>query len=197
VALWALMIYLAWRRKRPVLRFACLCLLVTPLPIEFLMGRAGACLYIPMLFWAIFVSVVFVDIADGVAGFLAREPGFRRAGAVWLSAALVAAGAAWWAHRNAELKRQFVDPNVGDFAPQTWDAIQQLKAIRLKPRPRSTVVFVNDPFGTFDMAFIAELEFLDRTVTIRLNRQTPMSAGEIAQADYVLDYREGRFARVR
>ena len=197
VALWVLLFYLAWRRKRPVLRFACLCLLVTPLPIEFLIGRAGACLYIPMLFWAIFVSVVFVDIADGAGGFLAREPGFRRAGAAWLSAALVAAGAAWWAHRNAELKRQFVDPNTVDFAPQTWDAIQQLKAIRLKPRPRSTVVFLNDPLGTFDMSFIAELVFLDRTVTIRLNRQTPMSGGEIASAGYVLDYRDGRFVRVR
>ncbi len=197
VIVWLLLFYLAWRRKRPVLRFACLCLLVTPLPIEFLLGRAGACLYIPMLFWAMFVSVVFVDVADGVAGFLAHEPGFRRVGQVWLAAALVAAGAAWWAHRNAELKRQFVDPTTTDFAPQTWDAIQQLKAVQLKPRPGSTVAFLDDPLGTFDMAFIADLEFLDRSVTIRLNRQTPLSPQEIAGFTYLLDYRDGQFVRVR
>ncbi len=197
VALWAAMFYLAWRRPRPVLRFACLSLLVTPLPIEFLIGRAGACLYIPMLAWAIFVSVVFVDIADGVAGFLAREPGFRRAGRAWVSAALVAAGALFWAYRNADFKRRFVDPNTVDFAPRTWGAIQQLKAIQLKPQPRSTVVFLNDPLGSFDMLFIAELVFLDRTVDIRLNRQTPLAPEEISKADYVLDYRDGRFVQVR
>jgi hypothetical protein len=150
-----------------------------------------------MLFWAIFVSVVFVDIVGGAAGFLAREPGFRRAGPVWLSAALIGAGALFWAQRNAEFKRVFVDPRTIDFAPETWNAIQQLKALRLKPRPRTTVVFLNDPLGTFDMSFIAELEFLDRSVIVRLNRQTPMTPAEVAQAGCVLDYREGRFVRVR
>jgi hypothetical protein len=197
VVMWVLMFYLAWRRKRPVLRFAFLCLLVTPLPIEFLIGRAEGCLYIPMLAWAIFMSVVFVDIADGVAGFLARDPGFRRAGPVWLSAALVAAGALYWAYRNDSLKRQFVDPATVDFAPETWRAIQQLKALRLHPQPRSTVVFLNDPVGGFEMSFIAELEFLDRTVTIRLNQKTPMTPQEIASAGCVIDYRDGRLVRVR
>jgi hypothetical protein len=197
VALWALMIYLAWRRKRPVLRFACLCLLVTPLPIEFLMGRGGPCQYIPMMFWAIFVSVVFVDIADGAAGFLAREPVFRRVGPVWLSAALIAAGAVYWAYRNADLKRQFVDPNTIDISPETWSSIQQLEAVRPKIRPGSTVVFLDDPFGTWEMAFVAELAFLDHSVTVRVNRQTPLTAGEIAKADCVFDYRDGRFVRVR
>jgi len=197
VALWVLMFYLAWRRRRPVLRFACLGLLVTPLPIEFLIGRAGACLYIPMVFWAIFVSVAFVDLAEGAAGFLAGEPGFRRLGRQWIAAGLVAAGAFWWAQYNADLKRRFVDPSTVDFAPLTWNAIQELQAIRIEPRPRSTVVFLNDPLGTFDMAFIAELVFMDRSLTILLNRQTPLSPGEIAKAECVLDYRDGHFVRVR
>lgn len=197
VVLWVAMFYLAWRRKRPVLRFACLCLLVTPLPIEFLIGRGGACLYIPMMFWAIFVSVVFVDIADGAAGFLAREPVFRRVGAAWLSAALIGAGVLYWAYRNADLKLQFVDPNTVDFAPETWNAIQQMKPVVPRIRPGSTVVFLNDPLGSWEMLFIAELEVLDRSVTVKVNRQTPLSAEEIAKAGCVFDYRDGRFVQVR
>ena len=197
VAIWVLMVYLAWRRRRPVLRFACLALLVTPLPIEFLIGRAGGCLYIPMIAWAIFMSVVFVDLAEGAAGFLAGEPGIGRLGRVRIAAGLVLAGALWWGYRNADLKRRFVDPSTVDFAPLTWNTIQQLKATHPSIRPHGTVVFLNDPMGSWDMLFIAELEFLDRTVSIRLNRQTPLSPEEIAKADRVLDYRDGRFVQVR
>jgi hypothetical protein len=197
VAIWVVMFYLAWRRPRPVLRFACLALLVVPLPIEFLIGRAGGCLYIPMMVFAMFVSVVFVDAADSAARVLAREPGFRVLSPARLSALLVAAGALYWAYHNADLKRRYVDPTTRDIAPQTWDAIQQLKALRPRVRPGSTVVFLNDPFGSWDMLFVAELQILDRTVDIRLNRKTPLTPEDVAKADYVFDYRDGRFVQVR
>ncbi len=197
VVLWMAMFYLAWRRPRPVLRFACLSFLVTPLPIEVLIGRGQGCYYIPMIAWAIFVSVVFVDAADCFAGVLAGEPGFRRLKRAWLSAALVAAGAIYWAHRNADLKRSFVDHYTVDFAPQIRDTIQQSKAFHLHVRPHSTMIFLDDPFGTWDMYFIADLEARERTLTVRLIRRTPMSPEEIAKADYLFDYRDGRLVQVR
>ena len=197
VLLWAVMFYLAWRRPRPVLRFACLALLVTPLPIEFLIGRAQGCLYIPLVFFAMFVAVVWVDTADRVAVFLAREPVLRRLSPGLLSALLLASSALLWVYHNADLKRRHVDPFVQDLAPRTWEAIQQLKAIHPNIRPHSTVVFLNDPFGSFDMLFVAELQFLDRTVDIKLNLRTPLPPEEIAHADSVFDYRDGRFVQVR
>jgi hypothetical protein len=197
VAIWVVMFYLAWRRPRPVLRFACLSLLITPLPIEFLIGRAEGCLYIPAMALAMFVTVVFVDTADSAARVLAHEPGFRRLPPTRLSALLVAAGALWWAYHNADLKRRHVDPVTRDISPVTWDAIQQLKALRPNIRPRSSVVILNDPFGSWDMLFLAELQIRDRTVDIRLNRKTPLTPEEVAKADYVFDYRDGRFVQVR
>ncbi len=197
VAIWVVMFYLAWRRPRPVLRFACVALVVAPLPIEFLIGRAGGCLYIPLILFAMFVAVVFVDAADSAAGVLAREPAFRKLSPARLSAILVAAGALYWAYHNADLKRRYVDPTTTDIAPQTWDAIQQLKALRPNIRPHSTVVFLNDPFGRWDMLFVAELQILDRTVDIKLNLKTPLTPEEIAKADYVFDYRGGRFVQER
>jgi hypothetical protein len=197
-AIWIALFYFAWRRPRPVLRFAVLCLLVTPLPIEFLIGRAGACLYIPMVAWAILVSVLFVDAADAISRVLVHEPGFRRLGPpARLSAVMVAAGALFWAYQNADLKRRYLDPATHDWAPETWSVIQQLKAIAPPVRPHSTVVFLDDPMGNWDMLFIAELHFRDRTVVIRLNRKTPLTPDEIAKADYLFDCVDGRLVRVR
>ena len=201
VALWMAMFAIAWLRKRPVLRFACLFLLVAPLPIEFLSGRAEGCLYLPMLALALFVTVVFVDAADAaahvVAWALPAAPDFRRLSRAWISGVLVAAGAMCWAYHNDDLKRRYVDPITADFAPATGSAIRQLRAFHLDPRPQSTIAFLNDPFGTWHMLFIAELEFRDRPLNVELNRQTPLSAEEIARADIVFDYREGRLVRVR
>jgi hypothetical protein len=185
---WLAMILLAWRLARPVLRFAVLGLLVTPLPIEFLVGRAGACLYIPMIFCAVFVSSILAEFA----GFLAAHLRSPR-----LSAVLLAVAAVLWAHRNIDLQKRFVTPHTLDPAPLTWQAMQQLKALRPSVPPHCSVVFLNDPFQFWDMAFIAELEFRDPTVTIRLNRMTPLTPEEIANAAIVFDYRESRLVEVR
>jgi len=63
-------------------------------------------------------------------------------------------------------------------------------------RQHDTVVFLNDPFDDWDMAFIAELWFRDRTVSIRLNKKTPLTAEELARADFLFDWREGRLVPV-
>jgi len=120
-----------------------------------------------------------------------------RLGRTWLSAAVVTAGVVFWAYRNADLKRRYVDPNTVDFAPKIWNTIQQLKALQLRIRPQTTMIFLDDPLGSWDMLFIADLEFRDRTLTVRLNRKTPLAPEEIAKADYVLDYRDGRLVQVK
>jgi hypothetical protein len=80
---------------------------------------------------------------------------------------------------------------------QTWDAIQQLRELNPRIRPGSQVVFLDDPFHNFDMAFIAELSFKDRSVTVRLNQATPLSPKEIAAADYVFTFDAGKLVQVR
>ena len=196
VALWLILFYLAWRRPRPVLRFACLFLLVSPLPIEFLLGRAQGCLYIPMVAWAVFVAVIFVNLVDSVAGFLLGEPLVRHLRRPWLKAALTAVGLVLWARQNAQLKKQYVDPVTADFCPRTWNAIQQLRLLSPHVRPHSTVVFLDDPLGNYDMEFIGELWFHDHTVSVSVNHP-PLSGEEIAKAGVLIDYRDGQFVQVR
>src|SRR5262249_52043187 len=104
-AVWLLITYIAWRRNNKLLRFCWIWMLVTVLPIEFLPGRGGACLFIPLFGFALFVSSVFLDIARAVAGFLSREPIFRFAGERALSGVVVAAACIHWASLNYDLKQ--------------------------------------------------------------------------------------------
>jgi hypothetical protein len=47
------------------------------------------------------------------------------------------------------------------------------------------------------MLFIADLWFRDRSVTVHLQRLTPLPPPELAGADAVFDYREGKLLRIR
>jgi len=195
---WAAISYLAWRpAARNSLRFCWVFLALTPLPIEFLPGKSQGCLYIPMLGLAVFAAVVFADLAAALAGALSREPLFRRLGRTALTAGLIAAGIFYWGRENRYRQRQFVQPAMAALGAQTWQVIQQFRALDPHVGPHSHVVFLNDPFTEWDMLFIADLWFRDRSVTVRLQRLTPVSAQALAAADAVFDYREGKLLRVR
>jgi len=60
------------------------------------------------------------------------------------------------------------------------------------------VVFLDDPWpDVFDMSFIAELWFRDRTTRVFLNRKTLLPPEQIASADAVFTWRDGKLIRVR
>lgn len=187
---WLLVTYFAWRRNRPLLRFCWIWIILTPLPLEFLDGRAGATLAIPLIGWAMLGAVTALGLARALAGFLEDEPGFRRLGSQARLAAVVAlmviAWTAWNGPRFESTLRTY-DPGVPTDA-----VIRQFQLLNPKVRPHAMVVFLNDPFDTWDMAFIAELWFHDRTVAIRLQKKTPLTAAQLARADYIFDWRGGR-----
>jgi len=205
LAIWVLLFYLAWRRAqgapqgapRPVLRFCWIFMVVAPLPLEFLEGRGAACLYIPLAGWAVFASVVFVDIARAVSGFLSGEPVFRHLGRQGLLAAIVAGGVFLWVQENQHLKTSFVKPAIARLGQQTWEVIEQLRALNPRVPPRSRVVFLNDPFQDWDMVFIAGLWFRDPSVIIHLHRKTPFPPEELANMDYQFRFENGKLIRVR
>jgi hypothetical protein len=195
-ALWVLLLYLAWRRPRPELRFCSLFLAIAPLPIEFLSGREGACLFLPWVAGAIFASSVLVSAVERVAAFLAAEPIFRYLGRRAAFVLLIAACLFLWARRNDDIRRTAVEPAMAQTGALTWEVLQQLRSIAPRVRPHSSVVFLNDPFPQFDMAFIADLWFRDPSVQVKLNAKTPLAPEELAAADYVFDYRDGRLIRL-
>ena len=201
VVVYVILFYLAYRRvqgaPRPVLRFGWVFVMITPLPIEFLIGRGEACLAIPMVGWAVLGSMVFLDIARTVSDFLAGEPLFQHLGRRVLFGAMVIAGVFFWACETRRLKESDVRPVMARTGELTWNTIRQVQALNLHVRPHSTVAVLHDPCDGFDMEFILELCLLDRTVTVWQEKARPHTPEELAHADYVLDYRDGKLMRIR
>jgi hypothetical protein len=172
-------------------------LAIAPVSIEFIPGRAGACLYIPFIAWAIFCATVFVDLAEAAARFLAGDPVLRVLGRRGAFTLLTVVAVMLLIRRNEHLHRSYVEPVMAQTGVLTAQVLEQFHAVNPHPRPHSSVVFLNDPFQDWDMAFIAELWFRDRTVDIKLHRKTPLPPDELARADYLFDYRDGRLIQVR
>ena len=195
--LYAAMAYLAWRRDRPVLRFLWWFLVVTPLPIEFLVGRSQACLYIPLVGWAIFAAVIFLDLAGALAGVLEREPIGRFLGRRALVALLVVTAIFLWARQNRQYKRIYAKPEMESLGHESWDVIQQFRAVNPRVRPGSKVAFLDDPFHSWDMLFVAELWFRDRTLDIHVERHGPLTPQELAQTDSIFTFENGKLVRLK
>lgn len=197
VLLWFAAFYLAWRLNSRILRFCWVYVAVTPLPIEFLEGRGGACLFIPLLGWAIFAAVVFREIVKVLTRALAGDPVLRHLGAHAISTILIATGMFLWAAENRSLKASYIGPSMSALGQPTWDVIRQLRQLNPKVRPNSSIVFLTDPFEGWDMAFIAELWFRDRSLDIRLERKTPSTPDELARANHLFTFVEGRLVQTR
>jgi len=194
---WVLVTYLAWRRPRPLLRFAWAYVLLTPLPIAFLADRTQGCLYIPLVGWAIFAAAIFVDFVEAAAGFLSREPPLGRLGRGRIWALLAAGGVLLWVNQMRILKAAVVKPAAAVQGTATASVIGQLRQLQPHVRPRSQVVFLNDPFHDWDMTFIGTLWFADRSVRVYNQRLEQLSPGELARMDHVFDFREGRLVQLR
>jgi hypothetical protein len=181
LAIWAVLTAVAWWPRRPVLRFLWCWFLIAPLPLELLEGRVNACLAIPFYGLAIFAAAVLA----GTAG--------RRA----VTLSLVAVALTAWTVHNARLKRDLIRPQMRELGQEAWTVIDQFNKLRPSVRPNSTVVFLNDPFDGFDMAFIAELCFRQPGLNIRLNRKTPFTPEELAAVDHVLTFEQGILTQIR
>jgi hypothetical protein len=192
LAVGAVLTLLAWWPRRDILRFCWCFFAIAPLPLVLLVGRTGACLAIPYYALAIFAATLFTDNASRLA-----SPARAQRARVAIYACLLVAGAGLWAFENAHIKRKLVRDQMRDLGEPTWSVIRQLRDLKPQVKPNSTVVFLNDPFEDFDMAFIAELWFRKPGLMVRLNRKTPLSQEELAKAEHVFAYEQGRLSQVR
>jgi len=197
-ALWVILTYLAWRRKRPILRFCWIYIVVAPLPVEFIFGREQANLYVTLAGWAIFAATLFTDWLSSAARVLAGEPLFRRLGQRSLRTVLAAAGMILLACGNWNYKETWVVSVIPQIAPLTAQVIAQFRATNPRVRPGATVVFLEDPWpDSYDMVFIAELWFRDRNARIWLNEKRPLTPSELESADAVFSWKDSRLVRFR
>jgi len=169
--------------------------MLTPLPLAVLEGRGGACLYIPLAGWAAFAAIVLTDLASAAARFLASEPLFRRAGCAPLFAAILCASVFAWAQENEYRRRAFVHHAMEDVGRQTAVVLDQLHALNPRVKSGTHIAFRNDPFQDWDMLFIAELWFRDRSLQFHILNKTPLPPEELAKMT-VFDFQDGRIVQL-
>ena len=203
LAMWALLLYLALRRDRPVLRFCWWFVPIAMLPVEFLEHRTGANLYVPLAGMAIFGAVIFADLARSLAGVLAREAILRRVDRRVLLAVTVAAGVVLWAHRNQYLKEWLVRPAMARTGKPQAQIVEQFRALNPHVEPGSRVAILddpvepNDPLNGLQTYFIAELWFRDPSIAVYLPRLNRLSPEELARMDHLFAFEEGKLVRVK
>ena len=198
--IWLAVTWLAWRRGRPLLRFCWVWVLVTPLPIEFIIGRDQACLYVCMAGWAVMAGILFADLVTFAAPKLvAIDSQCRSLGETRTRALLAAAGMLVYALGSWSYKQTVVDPSKPALGLQTFEVLAELRAMNPSVPSGATEVFLDDPWRNagYDMEFIAELRPRDRKTRVLLNRANPMAPEEIAKADAVFTWRDGKLIRVR
>jgi len=100
-----------------------------------------------------------------------------------------------WAWASWSYKAAWISPVIHKIDPQIEAVIAQFRAVNPQVPPGAKVVFLDDPLHNFDMAFIAELWFRDRRTRVILNQITPVSPPELANADAVFTWRDGKLVR--
>jgi hypothetical protein len=196
IVFWILFALIAWRSRNRALRFCLLFVLITPLPIEFLEHRGGACLWVHLIGWAVAFAMAFFSAAYSIAGAFARLAAGPPRLAGILLALIVGGGIYFWASENRWRQESYVIPEMLDCGAQTWDIIQKLRRLDPRTAPNTTVAFLHDPFEDWQMKFIAELWFEDRSVTVWVESKNPHSPDDLARAAHIYDYRDGQFSIV-
>jgi len=193
-----LVTHLAWRHNRPLLRFCWIYIMVTPLPVEFIIGRDQACLYVCMAGWAVMAATLFTHwLTRAAAKVVDADPQSRPVLRVRTMFAVTAM--LLFAFGNWRFKETYITPVMPGLGQLTMDVLAQFRAQNPQVRPGATVIFLDDPWANagFDMSFIAELWFRDRKTRVLLNQVSHLPPDEIAKADAVFTWQDGKLIRVR
>jgi hypothetical protein len=146
----------------------------------------------------VLAATLFTDWLASEARVLTAEPLFRRLEPRRVRAVLAAAGMILFALGSWRFKQTEIAPAIPHLGEQTAEVLAEFRAVNPRVRPGATVVFLDDPWrGGFDMSFIAELWFRNRQTQVLLDQVSHHPPEEIAKADAVFTWRDGKLIRVR
>jgi hypothetical protein len=112
---------------------------------------------------------------------------------------LAAAGMILWALGNWRFEQTEVAPAIQYLGGETTAVLAEFRAANPRVPPGAKVIFLDDPWPgqSFDASRIAELWFRDRKTQVLLNQISHLPPEEIAKADALFTWRDGKLIRVR
>jgi hypothetical protein len=88
-------------------------------------------------------------------------------------------------------------PAMRDSGRLTMSVIRQIRALQPAVKPGSRIYVVQDPFPEWDMEFILELMYRDRTVEVSLGDKVPLRPDEVSRMDYVFTFEGERLRKLK
>ena len=193
LTVWIVMFAAAWLMKSRTLQFAWLFLMLSPIPVAFILPRGAPQYYVSFFGWVLYAATVFVRSIEYLLGRLPAalrpEPSQARGPVMVVLLALLlypAYGNMGWANVSS----------VSLEGEQIRSMVGQLHDLRPKLRPGSRILFLDDPTDDkYRMQFLVHLSYRDSSPLVeRAKAMNPApDADKIASYDYVFDYRFGRF----
>jgi hypothetical protein len=189
LAIWAIMLAAALLLKSRTLQFAWLFLMISPIPVAFILPRGAPQYYVSFFGWALYGATVFVRAIEFLLDRVPRIPRAAHGPILLVLLALLlypAFGNTGWANVSS----------VSLEGEQLRSMTGQLHDLRPKLRPKSRILFLDDPTDdTYRMQFLVHLSYLDSSLVVDRAKaiKPPPDAEKIAAYDYVFDYRLGRF----
>jgi hypothetical protein len=198
IALWAVLLIagLVGVIRRPGNRrwmFLWIWVMVTPLPIAFLPGRGGALLYIVAAGWAIAAAMMLRSLS----WLLARHLFLGHVGRLaTMMLCLLVCGLEYEDATRRAHRYDVYGYLLTGAATTQW--IHDLQQLGIRPKHRSSVIFLHDPAPTtYDMTFIAALVWEDRSLDLWQQEQAHLTPERIARMDYIIDWAGDRFTLLK
>jgi hypothetical protein len=188
----ALLLAIAWRTGKKHLYLMFFFVFIAPLPITFIPNRAGPCLYIPLVGWAVFA----VSALELLSQAIAKSRVLRCVPmAVTQGAIVLCAVAAQWSlslHHTAGIPAL-----MRDQGKLTASVLRQIRNLQPLVPPGARIYVMNDVFDGYDTQFLFELTYRDHSVHVLLDRYMRLSPAEIARMDYVFAFESGTLKRLK
>jgi hypothetical protein len=193
--IWIAMCAVAWFSRLRALRFAWLFIVLSSIPIDFILPR-GPQNYIPWFGWMFLAAIVLVQAVAWITERVwAEQPLLSRVRGAALLLLLVFI-------LYPHYKRQGWH-NVNSIYPESFplrDAAFELHGLEPTLKPEARILLMRDPIFTgHTLDFIVLMAYRDRSLDIfnvKTEGRKPTEA-EMARFDYIFDYRRGHYVELR
>jgi len=183
VIAWIILTLACWRANKSEVWWCWFLVSTATLGVSFtVVPRNGPGLYIPLLAWALLISVLVTALFE--------RPAWR-----WGAAAALAFSFSYMTvHHWRERTHPMLEEQRG-----VSSIIAQLRDLGKQPAPYGSAIFLNNPLPEFETYFIARLVWKDRTIRIELASMMHPSPtpAELDHFDWVLAFDGPRLQVVR
>ncbi|HLJ50149.1 MAG TPA: hypothetical protein VKU01_29250 [Bryobacteraceae bacterium] len=173
------------------LRYCCLHIAITLLPIAFIPARGTSCFYVVLPGVAIAVATILWSTIQAVR----RLPFEWQEQRVLQGTLLVLVLIPWI--RFTEANKGFVQTWLASDQSKIWSVIEELRRVNPRIPPGSSIVFLSDPFEDWTTEFISHLWFRDHSLRMWLNQKTPLSQQDVATMDYIFKFDGPKLVQVK